>query len=392
MNTNTILHGDALSILQTLPDECVQMCVTSPPYYALRSYLPDEHPDKCFEIGLETTPQAYIAKLVAVFREVRRVLKHDGVCWLNIGDTYAGGGRGGHTEEILSTHWQPDYPVSRIPPGFKSKDLMMIPSRTAIALQEDGWYLRSDVIWSKGNAMPESVKDRPTKAHEHIFLLAKSEHYYYDADAIREPHTTKSNIRDRGGESTWTANALLSPIGEGLREWNHPLGRNRRSVWTVNTQPFPEAHFAVMPPKLVEPCILAGSSPMACEHCGAAWTRVVERTPMVIRNGPKSGGYGSRTTDGLSGTMIAPAGSKTIGWQPTCTCSNNTGSGKCIVLDPFMGAATVALVALQHNRQYIGIELNQDYIAIAQKRIATIQPHLWSIPVNEQCTESEVAG
>lgn len=305
--TNSILCGDALETLKRLPEQSVQMCVTSPPYYGLRNYGIDG------QIGLEESPSDYIEKLVQVFREVRRVLKDDGTLWLNLGDSYAGSGKGGQSEEKRSVHWQPTYTNKwHIPGGFKQKDLMMIPARVAMALQSDGWYLRSDIVWSKGNAMPESVIDRPTKSYEHLFLLAKSQQYYYDIDAIREPLITSSNVRDRAKEGGWASGALLTPIGEGLREWNHPNGRNKRDVWTVNTQPCPEAHFAVMPAKLVEPCILAGS----------------------------------RTGD--------------------------------IVLDPFMGAGTVAMVALQHNRQYIGIELNPEYIQIANKRIATVQPVLWS--------------
>jgi DNA modification methylase len=374
---NTIFCGDALQVLKTLPDACVQCVVTSPPYYALRSYLPDSHPDKYLEIGLEETPAEYIEKLVQVFREVKRVLRDDGSLWVNIGDTYANDRSwGGHSS---GKHCKALHEVER-PRRYTelpAKNLIGIPWRLAFALQDDGWILRSDIIWSKVNGLPESVQDRPTKSHEYVFLLAKNEHYYYDADAIREPCVTKSNVRDRAKESGWASGALLSAIGEGTREWNHPLGRNKRTVWTIASQPYPEAHFAVMPPKLVEPTILAGSSGRACEHCGAPWSRHVERTPMIIKNGPKSGGYGSRTTDRLSGTMLTPADSRTVGWQPICTCSNNTGSGKCVVLDPFLGAGTVALVALEQNREFIGIELNEAYVRIAEQRIATVQPVLW---------------
>jgi DNA modification methylase len=315
--SNIILHGDALAMLKTLPDRYVQCVVTSPPYYGLRDYGVSE------QIGLEETPQAYIEKLVSVFREVRRVLKDDGVLWLNIGDSYAS--QAGpqvdqsHTSRTGAQNGAWSGKSRRVPIGLKNKDLMMIPARVAIALQEDGWWLRSDCIWYKPTAMPESVLDRPTTAHEHIFLLAKNEHYHYDADSIREPHVTESNIRDRAKEGVWASGALLTPIGKGMREWNSPQGRNKRTVWTVAAQPYPEAHFATMPPKLVEPCILAGS----------------------------------RAGD--------------------------------IVLDPFMGAGTVALVALQYQRQYLGIELNADYIQLANERIAVVQPRLWT-------AESEVVA
>lgn len=390
---NTIVHGDSLSVLQTLPDNYVQTCITSIPYYNLRDYGVEG------QIGLEETPAEYIEKIVQVFREVRRVLRPDGTFWLNIGDSYA---TSSHREDKVfgnqafntnrPSREQTKTPKRNTPTGFKHKDLMMIPARVAIALCADGWYLRSDVIWSKPTAMPESVTDRPTNAHEHIFLLAKNERYFYDADAIREPlkpktfttfgikHHAQGNDglgmvkSDNWGRTVTERQPKLTAVGE-------IAGANKRSVWTVTSQPYPEAHFATFPPKLIEPCVLAGTSPQACEHCGTPWSRQVERTPMIIKNGPKAGGYGSRTTDGLSGTMLSPAESHTIGWQPACTCANNTGSGKCIVLDPFMGAGTTALVALQHNRNYLGIELNADYIQLAQKRIAIIQPNLWSIPM-----------
>lgn len=384
MYENIILQGDALSILKTLPDNLVQCVVTSPPYYRLRDYGVEG------QIGLEESPQTYVSTLAMIFREIKRVLRKDGTCWLNIGDTYAGGGRGGQTVEKLSEHWQPDYPAAVTPTGFKQKDLMMIPARLAIALQEDGWYLRSDIIWHKLTAMPESVQDRPTSAHEHVFLLAKSARYFYDADAIREPGAEWKGQSGTFSRAQGKATLLTIP-GQSRashreeREDRVPTGRNKRDVWTLASQPYPEAHFATMPPKLVEPCILAGSSPRACEQCGAPWERVTEHNPMVIRNGPKAGGYGSRTTDSLSGTMVSPAETRTVGWRPTCT-HDNAGTGQCIILDPFMGAGTVALVALQHQRTYLGIELNPAYIALAEKRIETVQPHLWSGP------ESEVAS
>jgi DNA modification methylase len=257
----------------------------------------------------------------------------------------------------------------------------------AFALQDDGWILRSDIIWNKPNAMPESVTDRCTKSHEYIFMLVKNERYYHDADSIREPlkpktfttygtkHHPQGNDAlglvksDNWGSSVIERQPRLTPDGE-------IAGANKRTVWVVSSQPYPEAHFATFPKKLIEPMVLAGTSPKACERCGAAWMRVIERTPMIIRNGPKAGGYGSRTTDSLSGTMVAPAETHTVGWKPTCSCPNNTGAGKCLILDPFMGSGTTALVALQYNRQYVGVELNPAYIELAQKRIAVVQPTL----------------
>lgn len=385
---NQIFTGDALDTLRTLPTESVHCIVTSPPYYALRDYGVDG------QIGLEETPLAYIAKLVDVFREARRVLRADGTFWLNIGDSYATGGQrqtgrrdDGNAEcstSRLGAHQQ-GFPnnsgmgkctnIHIDPNGFKPKDLMMIPARLAIALHDDGWYLRSDIIWAKPNPLPESVTDRPTRSHEYIFMLTKEPRYYYDAEAIKEPGKEWA-----GSAGTFARkqgkNTLLSIPGQSHashreeRDDRVPPGRNKRDVWTVASHPYPEAHFATMPPKLVESCILAGTSPRACEHCGSPWRQQTERTPMIIRNGPKAGGYGSRTTDGLSGTMVAPSETRTLGWQPTCTCKNNTGSAACVVFDPFMGAGTVALVALKHNRQYLGIELNPEYVKLTQKRLS----------------------
>ena len=389
---NEILCGDALAMLRSLPDGIVQTCVTSPPYFGLRDYgVPGQ-------IGLEESPDEYIQKLVEVFREVRRVLRKDGTLWLNCGDSYAGSGKGGQSEEKRSENWQPTYINKGLTPrGYKPKDLLMIPAQLALALRADGWYLRSDIIWHKPNCMPESVEDRPTTAHEHIFLLAKSERYYYDADAIRE-----TAVDD---EATFYAK-LIKKDHKQVREFGtnsyartkvglknatfNPAGRNKRSVWTVPTYSFPESHFATFPPKLIEPCILAGTSPRACEHCGAPWERVTERIQFgkVESNtkysnkeqaGPLAHSRQAYRAMGLEG----PPPPKTIGWQPTCTCAN-TGSGKCVVLDPFMGAGTVALVSIAHGRQYLGIELNPDYVKLIEKRIAYVQQNLWSL-------ESEIA-
>ena len=309
IDSNRIVHGDALEVLKTFPSDCVQCVITSPPYYGLRDYGVDG------QIGLESTPVEYVQKLVEVFREVRRVLKSDGTCWLNLGDSYTSHNdkqvkpSGRTVRHVGMTESAPVRPP--IVPHLGAKQLLGMPWRVALALQDDGWYLRSDIIWSKPNPMPESVTDRPTKSHEYVFLLSKSERYYYDADAIREPNTTKSNLREKRVEAY--NNAYISPIGEGIREWNNPNGRNKRSVWSIATHPYSEAHFATMPTKLVEPCILAGSRPGD------------------------------------------------------------------IVLDPFCGAGTTPLVALQYHRRYLGIELNPEYIALIEKRIAVVQPTLWSL-------------
>jgi DNA modification methylase len=366
--TYQLLLGDCLETLKTLPDGCVQTCVTSPPYFGLRDYgtatweggdaeckhtvshysdnlKPDvdrpfrgtrTHCLKCGalrvdnQIGLEDTPDAYVAKLVDVFREVKRLLRDDGTLWLNLGDSYAATskGTGGKTSSTLnakrdeygdladdrkSQPWMDEaIKFDLRAAGLKPKDLIGIPWMVAFALRNDGWVLRSDIIWHKPNPMPESVTDRPTKSHEYIFLLSKSREYFYDADAIREPLQTESNIRNKASEG-YTNGTGLQPASKGDREWNNPLGRNRRSVWTVTTKPYAEAHFATFPPDLIEPCILAGSK---------------------------------------------------VGDT---------------VLDPFSGSGTTGAVALKHGRKYIGCELNPDYIELAHRRITQMQPMLLGV-------------
>jgi DNA modification methylase len=304
----TLYAGDALDVLRQLPAQSVQTVVTSPPYFQLRDYqtatwhggdpecdhlesrefvnpkntlgpnghLPQtnaankmhtrQYRDTCgkcgatrvdSQLGLEETPGEYVEALVAVFREVRRVLRDDGTAWVNLGDSFAANRSYQVSDSKHLVHNYGESNATRIPPGLKPKDLIGIPWRVAFALQADGWYLRSDIIWAKPNPMPESVTDRPTKAHEYLFLLSKSKSYYYDADAIREPlikgdaNSGAKNYRVINGAS------LRDDSTQGRDD--HPLGRNRRSVWTVATQPYSGAHFACFPPKLIEPCILAGA-------------------------------------------------------------------------------------------------------------------------------------
>ena len=249
--TETILVGDALEKLREIDSGTVDCCVTSPPYYGLRDYGVEG------QIGLEETPEQYINKLVAVFREVRRVLRDDGTLWVNIGDSYAGsGGAGnqfGQLESGLAKYKQPSRPHEM---GLKPKDLIGIPWMLAFALRADGWYLRQDIIWAKPNPMPESVKDRCTKSHEYIFLLSKAQRYYYDAEAIAEPA-----LWERWGDQTEnkTHPGTAGHLG-GKTRAELPIKdtKNKRSVWTVTTKPYKEAHFATYPPDLIEPCILAG--------------------------------------------------------------------------------------------------------------------------------------
>ena len=230
MNTDVIINGDALDVLKKLPDKSVNCCVTSPPYYALRDYGHDA------QIGREDTPEQYIERLAAVFRELHRVLRSDGTLWLNIADTYCGTGDKGSYADPKNPKGRSGQSISiaKQAAGCKPKDLIGIPWMLAFVLRRDGWYLRSDIIWQKNNPMPESVKDRPTRCYEHIFLLAKSQKYYYDASSVAEPRSCCSSIG------------------------TIPAVRNRRDVWLINTVPYKGGHFAAFPPKLAETCILVG--------------------------------------------------------------------------------------------------------------------------------------
>lgn len=248
-------HGDALEVARTLPDGLARTIVTSPPYFGLRDYGEDG------QIGAEASVGEYVARMVELFRELRRVLADDGTLWLNLGDSYnAKPGQRKVTDKAGSKQ-QTKRGSTGAPSisegGVPAKGLLGIPWRVALALQDDGWILRSDIIWHKPNPMPESVTDRPTKAHEYLFLFAKSPHYYYDIDAIREPHEHPevSHVSRARPERGFPGQADVARAGL------HPLGRNRRSVWEVSTVPFPGSHFAVYPPELIRPCIRAGSEP-----------------------------------------------------------------------------------------------------------------------------------
>lgn len=294
----------------------------SPPYWGLRSYLADDHPMKPLEIGSEATPDEYVASLVGVFREVRRVLRDDGTLWLNLGDSYAtnpGNGRGGEGSGLTKGGKAPHRSgMDKTQIGLKPKDLIGVPWLVAFALRSDGWWLRQDIIWSKPNPMPESVADRCTKAHEYLFLLSKSERYYYDADAVAEPYTAGTIARCGGAEER-AHNHRRGALGKHQGTLNvnggmDPNGkRNRRSVWTVASQPYDGAHFATFPPKLIEPCILAGSRPGD------------------------------------------------------------------LVLDPFFGSGTTGQVAEKHGRRWIGFDLGYERLAkerTAQRSLALEASHV----------------
>jgi len=249
---NKIYNMDCMEGLKQLDDNSINCCVTSPPYWGLRDYGVEG------QLGLESTPEEYVAKMVEVFREVKRVLRDDGTLWLNLGDCYNGsGGAGGDYNKGGLKEGQPKYPGRKIA-GLKPKDLVGIPWMVAFALRADGWYLRQDIIWHKPNPMPESVTDRCTKAHEYIFLLSKSRHYYYDHEAIREPYQSKKEKPRNKAAEGYNNSYVGGRWSEGERDYYSAGKRNKRSVWTVATKPFKEAHFAVFPPALIEPCILAG--------------------------------------------------------------------------------------------------------------------------------------
>lgn len=527
---NEILIGDCRETLKTIPNGSVHCCVTSPPYWGLRDYGCDG------QLGLERTPDEYVANMVEVFREVRRVLRDDGTCWVNLGDSYAGAGAGGGGNKKGNEHGQHDAMVGTsrgiVPDGLKPKDLCGIPWRVAFALQqpyytgrikseidrvwlaamieaegclfihkrkagqnngqgyqrqndsygpglevanthlaivekcmaitglgsicsqspqqntrrkqtiyrwnlrtvecrdiirevyphligkqkqarllcgcpssgadaerahaglialhngadtdidfkppasmyEPGFYLRQDVIWSKPAPMPESVTDRCTKSHEYIFLLSKSERYYFDAEAIKEKAAYAGEMR--GGS---TNRYEQNESGMDCKVYNT---RNKRSVWTVNPAPFKGAHFATYPPKLIEPCILAGCPERCCEKCGAGHERIVERPEMPKVESSEIDRYGNGTTGvhrkvGQAYQDWRNANpDRTVGWRPICDCNSGIISGT--TLDPFLGAGTSAVVAEKHGRNWIGCELNEKYAEIAQKRISESAHHLFA--------------
>jgi DNA modification methylase len=384
--TVSILVGDVRERLMDIPERSVQCVVTSPPYFGLRSYLPDGHEGKAKEIGTEQTPDAYVAEMVAVFREVRRVLRDDGTLWLNLGDSYAGGGtigRNDTTPEAL-TQRAAKYGTGqgagsavgaqgqRKPAsGHKQKDLLGIPWLVAFALRADGWYLRSEIIWAKPNPMPESVTDRPTKAHEQVFLLSKQARYFYDAKAVAEPASdTTGTVRFSTRRATGMSVDASGNEGRASSEQDaRGDTRNRRSVWTIASQPYSGAHFATMPPDLAETCIKAGSSERGqCPTCGAPWVRQVE-TERVKDPTRHSGRAKVGCTDRQDGDMPRMLSTvTTTGWAQSCACPVHQPVPQ-MILDPFLGAGTTALVADRLQRNCTGVELNPTYAALARDRI-----------------------
>ena len=366
------------------------------------------------ELGLEPTPELYVEHLVEIFRAVWKALRHDGTVWLVLGDSYAGswGNQGRKPERgaqrpihgpmiqnlepypIRSSHtgsWVHDHPT------LKPKDLVGIPWRVALGLQGDGWYLRSDTIWAKPNPMPESVIDRPTRSHEHIFLLSKSERYFYDAVAIAEPlarpeEGARTKPAKFGGEQKCVGARRQSRLHSGNQYRGTPtMTRNRRTVWTIATEPYAEAHFATYPTAVVEPCILAGTSQRGCcPTCGAPWRRVALKTS--VRPIDYNGKWSTMDPQASARRMLANVRARrqagyahdhpfpppqTLGWAPTCAHGDDPIPSA--VLDPFCGSGTTGVVALRLGRRFIGIELNPSYIAMAHRRIADDAPLLNSL-------------
>lgn len=373
---NKVLVGDSREILKTLPDKIFQTCITSPPYWGLRDYGVEG------QIGLEDSIEKYVEEIVAIFREVRRTLRDDGTLWMNYGDTYWNGGSekrdsvrdfvDGGKKKLRAADGALMQRRSSQKMGLKPKDLCGIPWRVAFALQGDGWYLRCDIIWSKPNPMPESVTDRPTKAHEYIFLMSKKPRYYYDADAIREQQK-QSSIERAGFPDGKRMTGVSVPLSD--KRWNvnerklDERGANKRSVWEITTQPFKEAHFATFPEALVNPCILAGTPEVGCcAACGAPRKRIVEASGGTIgedwHDHKDDLQVGNRSSDK---TRDGTYSRKTIGWKPGCNCKSEV--RPALVLDPFGGSGTVGYRAKQMGRAFTLIELNPEYAKMAERRM-----------------------
>jgi len=389
---HTIHHGDCIAVMRTMDAASVQCVVTSPPYWGLRDYKVDGM------IGLEETLDEYLAKMLDVFREVKRVMRPDGTLWLNLGDAYAGGGRGGNPNESAHRKQASNQGSlvmpSPIPQGLKPKDLCGIPWRVALALQADGWWLRSDIIWHKPNPMPESVTDRPTKSHEYMFLLTPSARYFYDAEAVRTPLVYGANTSS-APQGDWNARRAGEEKVDGKWSRTKPptrkpgymgpdAGANLRDVWTIPTEAFPGAHFATFPRKLVEPCLKAGTSAKGCcPECGTPWRRLVNKHRVPTRPGIDNVIDDTGMANRDAGRHVTET--KTVGWKPGCIC--NAGEPvPCTVFDPFAGSGTVGVVAKQMGLEFIGIELNPDYAGMARKRIANPEPEPMIVDVEGQLT------
>lgn len=456
MSDTSRLHvGDCVEVLRTLPAHSVHCCVTSPPYWGLRDYGMAE------QVGLEETPDAYVEKLVSVFREVRRVLRPDGVLWLNLGDTYAqerghgywgSPGKGDEYQQKTTKRWASKGAEDF---GLRAGSLLGLPWKVALALQADGWILRSDTVWAKRNMLPESVSGwrwepcrvkvkaerarqqgyaeagghrdkrhgnledqpaaawqpcpgcarcapngglvlrrgswRPTRAHEYVFQLAKSPSYFGDGEDVREPNQPDTALRVARGHHRpghkWEQGPGAQTIANDLDHAHNPAGRNLRDVWFLSSQPSRLHHFAMMPPTLVSKCVLSSCPSHVCSACGDPWARVIERGSSppdtsqrrtahyntADRYGARNGGNGG--FDALAARMRSGTNGKvTRGFRPTCECGVPAVPGT--VLDPFLGAGTVAAAAELLGRYWVGVELNPKYADLLPSRIEEVRSYL----------------
>ena len=386
MKTNIILNGDALEQLKTLPDESINCVMTSPPYWALRDYGVEG------QLGLEPTFDEYINKLCDIFDEVKRVLRDDGTCWVNLGDTYSTQSGNMRSEEFNHPKYQKAKKVMNfIQPKthLPDKTLCMIPFRFAIEMVNRGWILRNTIIWHKPNVMPSSVKDRFTVDFEYLFFFSKNKKYYFETQY--EPHLTNENrpegvVRER--TMKYQSKRNLNPKayksyslrdvhgGKTSPDAYNPLGRNKRTVWSINPKPFKEAHFAVYPEELCETPIKAGCPEFVCVKCGNPKTAIFEPSEEYAKNLRNQGkGWSSeRRKEAIKIGNAMTEAKKHIsseyihkGYKSRCSCNTEFTSG--IVFDPFFGSGTTGLVALKQNKKFIGIELNKEYIEIAKARL-----------------------
>lgn len=442
-----ILVGHVLDRLRELPDNSVHCVVTSPPYWNLRDYgLPPvvwggdpacEHEwgdlgirhrggptgdsvvmegrdttaqdaaartprghlcAKCHawrgQLGLEPTPDLFVEHLVGIFREVRRVLRPDGVCWVNMGDTYCTNGKWGGSSRSggirVRSNGSLPYAAARAKnpdvPGLKAKDLVGMPWRVALALQADGWWLRSDNIWHKPTALPESVYDRTSRDHEYLFMLTKSARYFYDVEATKvEASGGSPGNKSHKGKTAYENGDKFQRTKVGLTKMVAVSHRHLRTVWRITSVPFKKAHFATFPPEIPLKCIKAGTSEKGCcPKCGAPWRRLLKKSRVATRPGLKTKVSVDRQTGEYLPLADKPwaaaevgnrdplrhiSVSETVGWEPTCKCGEEA-SVPCTILDPFAGAGTTPMMAEYLGRNWIGIELNEEYAEIARERIA----------------------
>lgn len=406
-----ILIGDVRETIKQIPSDSCHCIITSPPYFQLRRYGDDPR-----EIGLEKTPAEFVANMVALFREVRRVLREDGTCWVNLGDSYFSptkGSGGSNPEASPKQAWKGSDNGQGFEPrrisagdtGCKPKDLIGIPWMLAFALRSDGWYLRSEIIWEKPNCLPESVIDRPNRNHEYIFLLSKQKKYFYDCEAVKEPCSGTANSRGNGINPKAKTPGRNGSFFQD-RDPQHPEARksrqnesfsgaingllsmrNKRSVWSVPVAPFRDAHFATYPADLIKPCILAGTSEKGCcAACGTPYERIVELGEPDIEHqlqcgGDEFGGYNGKSQKDYENHKAQNASEtkarilagmrerKTVGWEKTCKCTT-TGIVPCTVFDPFAGSGTTGQVAGELGRNFIGCELYDKFLPMIKQRTA----------------------